>query len=85
MGHEEQFPPRWLNVRSVIRHGTFAETNGNGRDAPIPVIRCAGDGDRCAAVMLRDPLRSSPFVWAKRRSRCSPGPASRSSDNLTNS
>jgi hypothetical protein len=23
----------------VIRHGTFAETNGNGRDAPILVLR----------------------------------------------
>jgi hypothetical protein len=33
-GHEDPFPPRWLNVRCVIRHGTFAETNGNGRDAP---------------------------------------------------
>jgi hypothetical protein len=22
----------------VIRHGTFAETNGNGRDAPIPAV-----------------------------------------------
>ena|SRR5438128_6821173 len=39
MGHEDPFPPRWLNVRCVIRHGTFAETNGNGRDAPIPVVR----------------------------------------------
>jgi hypothetical protein len=36
-GHEDPFPPRWLNVRCVIRHGTFAETNGNGRDAPIPL------------------------------------------------
>jgi hypothetical protein len=34
-GHEDPFPPLWLNVRCVIRHGTFAETNGNGRDAPI--------------------------------------------------
>jgi hypothetical protein len=34
LGHEDPFPPRWLNVRCVIRHGTFAETNGNGRDAP---------------------------------------------------
>jgi len=32
-GHEDPFPPLWLNVRCVIRHGTFAETNGNGRDA----------------------------------------------------
>jgi hypothetical protein len=38
-GHEDPFPPRWLNVRCVIRHGTFAETNGNGRDAPILVLR----------------------------------------------
>jgi len=29
-GHEDPFPPRWLNVRCVIRHGTFAETNGMG-------------------------------------------------------
>jgi hypothetical protein len=39
LGHEDPFPPRWLNVRCVIRHGTFAETNGNGRDAPIAVVR----------------------------------------------
>jgi hypothetical protein len=39
-GHEDPFPPRWLNVRCVIRHGTFAETNGNGRDAPEAAI-CA--------------------------------------------
>src|SRR5258707_7900059 len=37
-GHEDPFPPLWLNVRCVIRHGTFAETNGNGRDAPIPAV-----------------------------------------------
>jgi hypothetical protein len=36
-GHEDPFPPRWLNVRCVIRHGTFAETNGNG-------ARCADSG-----------------------------------------
>jgi hypothetical protein len=35
VGHEDPFPPLWLNVRCVIRHGTFAETNGNGRDAPL--------------------------------------------------
>jgi hypothetical protein len=39
MGHEDPFPPRWLNVRCVIRHGTFAETNGNGRDAPKAAVR----------------------------------------------
>jgi hypothetical protein len=39
LGHEDPFPPRWLNVRCVIRHGTFAETNGNGRDAPLPAVR----------------------------------------------
>ena len=44
---------------------TFAEAIVNGNLAPIPVIRCAGDGDRCAAVMLRDPLRSSPFCMGK--------------------
>src|ERR1700738_519044 len=38
MGHEDPCPPRWLNVRCVIRHGTFAETNGNGRDAPLPAV-----------------------------------------------
>ena len=37
LGHGDPFPPRWLNVRCVIRHGTFAETNGNGRDAPRAV------------------------------------------------
>jgi len=40
-GHEDPFPPRWLNVRCVIRHGTFVETNGNGRDAPEPDL-CIG-------------------------------------------
>jgi hypothetical protein len=34
LGHEERFPPLWLNVRCVIRQGTFAGTNGNARDAP---------------------------------------------------
>jgi len=29
-GHEDPFPPLWLNVRCVIRHGTFAETNAMG-------------------------------------------------------
>jgi hypothetical protein len=28
LSHEDPFPPLWLNVRRVIRHGTFAETNG---------------------------------------------------------
>jgi hypothetical protein len=31
--HEDPFPPLWLHVRCMIRHGTFAETNGNERDA----------------------------------------------------
>ena len=26
----DPFPPLWLNVRCVIRHGTFAETNAMG-------------------------------------------------------
>ena len=34
MGHEERLPPLWLNVRCLIRQGTFAGTNGNARDAP---------------------------------------------------
>src|ERR1700730_11531929 len=51
LGHGDPFPPRWLNVRCVIRHGTFAETNGNGRDAPFPAVRRVAveplEGDRC--------------------------------------
>ena len=64
-GHEDAFPRLRLSARCRFSQGTFAGTWGNGRDAPIPVIRCAGDGDRCAAVMLRDPLRSSPFCMGK--------------------
>jgi hypothetical protein len=39
MGHEEQFPPPRLSARYVIRKQTVAATRGNGRDAPIRVIR----------------------------------------------
>ena len=39
MGHQERLPPLWLNVRCVIRQGTFAGTNGNARDAPKGAIR----------------------------------------------
>jgi hypothetical protein len=46
MGHEDPFPPRWLNVRCVIRHGTFAETNGQW-------ARCA---DSSHSLDLRPPL-----------------------------
>jgi len=49
VGHEDPFPPLWLDVRCVIRHGTFAETNGNGRHAPIAVPRRIAD---------RNPARS---------------------------
>ena len=36
MGHEDAFPPSRLSVRCGFSQGTFAETHGNGRDAPVP-------------------------------------------------
>jgi len=44
LGHEDQFLPLRLSARSVIRKQTVAATRGNGRDAPIPVIRRAAVG-----------------------------------------
>ena len=38
-GHEERFRLLSLDVRCVIRQGTFAGTNGNARDAPISAVR----------------------------------------------
>jgi hypothetical protein len=35
-GHGDQFPPPTLSVRRRFGEATFAETLGNGRDAPIP-------------------------------------------------
>ena len=34
-GHEDPFPPHWLNARFGFSQGTFAGTLGNGRDAPF--------------------------------------------------
>ncbi len=38
-GHEDQFPLPTLNARCRFSQGTFAGTQGNGRDAPIPAVR----------------------------------------------
>ena len=38
-GHEERFPPPRLSGRYRFSQATFAGAHGNGRDAPIPVIR----------------------------------------------
>jgi len=46
LGHLEAFRSRQLNAGSVIRKPTFAGTHGNGRDAPIPVLRGAGGNPR---------------------------------------
>jgi hypothetical protein len=40
-GHEDQFLPLRLSVRSVIRKQTVAATRGNGRDAPGAAVRAA--------------------------------------------
>ena len=39
MGHEERFLPRRLNARCRFTQGTFANTHGNAKDAPIPAVR----------------------------------------------
>ncbi len=39
MGHEDQFPPTSLSARCGFGQGTFGWTHGNGRGAPIPVVR----------------------------------------------
>jgi hypothetical protein len=38
-GHEDAFPRPGLSARCRFSQGTFAGTRGNGRDAPIAVIR----------------------------------------------
>jgi hypothetical protein len=38
-GEIERLPPPRLSARYVIRQETLAGASGNGRDAPIPVIR----------------------------------------------
>jgi hypothetical protein len=38
MGQEERFRPPSLSGRCRLGEATFAETRGNGRDAPIPVV-----------------------------------------------
>jgi hypothetical protein len=39
MGLEDAFRPPRLSARFPFSQGTFAATHGNGRDAPIPVVR----------------------------------------------
>jgi hypothetical protein len=39
LGHEYLFPVHRLNARCQFGKGTFARTHGNGRDAPMPVVR----------------------------------------------
>ena len=39
-GHEDQFPPPRLSAGCGFRKETFAGAHGNGRDAPIPDLRC---------------------------------------------
>ena len=64
MGHQERLPPLWLNVRCVIRQGTFAGTNGNARDAPIAAVRPAtrldpgepGADLDCSQAWITNPL-----------------------------
>jgi hypothetical protein len=51
MGHEDPFPPPELSAGYVIRQETFAGTHGNGRDAPIPVIRGATIGRLKSALI----------------------------------
>ena len=71
-GHEDPFPSLWLNVRCVIRHGTFAETNGNGRDAPIPAFR---DGERTAGLLPNVALHGRAILSLIARLRAPPAPA----------
>jgi hypothetical protein len=40
VGHEDAFPEPRLSARCRFSQGTFAGTLGNGRDAPIPAVRC---------------------------------------------
>jgi len=35
MGHEDAFPRSRLSARCRFSQGTFARTQGNGRDAPV--------------------------------------------------
>ena len=37
--HEDPFPQRRFSARFTIRQETFAETHGNGQDAPEAVIQ----------------------------------------------
>src|SRR5438309_10496359 len=53
-GHEDPFLPRWLNVRCVIRHGTFARMRRNGRDAPV-----ADPSGRANSAIEFDPKQPS--------------------------
>ena len=38
-GHEDQFPPPGLSDRCWLCEATFAGTDVNGREAPIPAVR----------------------------------------------
>jgi hypothetical protein len=46
VGHEDQFPPRRLNVCYRFSQMTFAGTSANVQDAPIPDLRPATKGGR---------------------------------------
>ena len=39
--HEERFPPTRLSAGYEFRKETIAGMRRNGRDAPIPAVRCA--------------------------------------------
>jgi hypothetical protein len=41
LGHEKRFRPPSLSDRCRLDEATFAETRGNGRDAPNAVILAA--------------------------------------------
>jgi hypothetical protein len=52
VGHEERFPPTGLSAGYGFRKETIAGMRRNGRDAPLPVIRC-GRGQGVSPTQLR--------------------------------
>jgi len=70
MGHEERFPPSRLSGRYRFNQRTFAGKRGNGREAPLAVIR-----RRCAHRPNRQPMVArvdQGMIRSERRSRRGP-------------
>ena len=63
MGHEERLLPSRLNGCCRFGQGTFAGTQGNGRDAPTVVTYPNGGEPSLATRFGRSPSAEEEYEW----------------------